>query len=166
MPAPNEMVGNLQRFGLGRDQMRAALATAAGISGTDLDALEHLEAEGPLTQRQLGDRLSLTSGAITMLVDRLEAAGWVARRPHPTDRRYLLVELTRQALGRTPPALAAYHAEVRSLAAEVPPQSRDAVAEFLRGAAEAASTATRQLRAEALAKQHRHRDGGSGAVDR
>ena len=48
--------------------MRSALARAAGISGTDLDALEHLEADGPLTQRQLGERLSLTSGAITMLV--------------------------------------------------------------------------------------------------
>ena len=27
MPAPNELAGSLQRFGLGRDQMRAAVAT-------------------------------------------------------------------------------------------------------------------------------------------
>jgi len=52
---------------------------------------ENLEADGPLTQRDLGERLALTSGAITMLVDRLERAGWVHRRPHPGDRRYVLI---------------------------------------------------------------------------
>lgn len=89
-PERDALSRSLQRFGLERDRMRAALARHAGMSGTDLDALEHLEADGPLTQRDLGDRLSLTSGAVTMLVDRLEKAGWVHRRPHPSDRRYVL----------------------------------------------------------------------------
>ena len=90
-PPADDLAASLQRFGLQRDRMRAALARRAGISGTDLDALEHLEADGPLTQRDLGERLSLTSGAVTMLVDRLEQAGWVHRRPHPGDRRYVLI---------------------------------------------------------------------------
>ena len=77
------MAASLQRFGLERDRMRAALASAAGVSATDLDALEHLEADGPLTQRQLGDRLSLTSGAITMLVDRMEQAAGSVAAPIP-----------------------------------------------------------------------------------
>jgi DNA-binding MarR family transcriptional regulator len=94
--------------------MRAALARHAGITATDLDALEHLEADGPLTQRELGDRLSLTSGAITMLVDRLERAGWVHRRPHPSDRRYLLLELSPNVAERTPQGLAEYHAAIRT----------------------------------------------------
>src|SRR5271165_7592046 len=97
-PSADDLAGRLQRFGLQRDRMRAALARRAGISSTDLDALEHLEADGPLTQRDLGDRLSLTSGAITSLVDRLEEAGFVHRRTHPSDRRYLLVELAPRAL--------------------------------------------------------------------
>src|SRR6266568_6556102 len=102
---PDVLAASLQRFGLDRDRMRAALAGRAGISATALDALEHLEADGPLTQRQLGERLSFTSGAITMLVDRLEEAGWVRRRPHPSDRRYVLVELTPEAIGRSPQGL-------------------------------------------------------------
>src|SRR5271169_4620022 len=96
-PEPEAMAASLQRFGLERDRMRGALASAAGISETDLDALEHLEADGPLTQRDLGERLSITSGAVTMLIDRLEAAGWVRRGPHPTDRRYVLLELMPKA---------------------------------------------------------------------
>ncbi|MGO9657558.1 MAG: MarR family winged helix-turn-helix transcriptional regulator, partial [Acidimicrobiales bacterium] len=93
-PQPEVLAARLQRFGLARDRLRAQLARRAGISETDLDALEHLEAEGPLTQKDLGNRLSITSGAVTMLVDRLEATGWVRRGPHPTDRRYIVLELT------------------------------------------------------------------------
>lgn len=142
---PGDLTAALQGFGLARDQMRAVLAGTTGISATDLDALEHLEAAGPLTQRDLGRRLSLTSGAVTMLVDRLEAAGWVKRRPHPHDRRYLLVELTPSALGRTPPALAAFHAQVRALAAKVPPAHRPAVVAFLHSAADLASSTADEL---------------------
>jgi len=140
------MAASLQRFGLERDRMRAALASGAGISATDLDALEHLEADGPLTQRQLGERLSLTSGAITMLVDRLERAGWVRRRPHPSDRRYVLVELSEQVPERTPAGLAAYHARIRAIAGKVPAEHRDAVRSFLQAAADAASSAAAELR--------------------
>jgi DNA-binding MarR family transcriptional regulator len=140
-PEPDLMAAGLQRFGLERDRMRAALASDAGISSTDLDALEHIEADGPLTQRQLGDRLSLTSGAVTMLVDRLEDAGWVRRRPHPSDRRYVLVELSGQAIERTPARLAAYHARIRAIAGKVPAPDRDVILAFLQAASEAAADA-------------------------
>ena len=121
---PNPVAGNLQRFGLARDRMRAALGRVAGVSETDLDVLEHLEAEGSLTQRELGERLSITSGAVTMLVDRLEAAGWVRRGPHPSDRRYVLVELTEKAATDAPEGLASYHARIRAIADTVPTEHR------------------------------------------
>ncbi|MGO9962536.1 MAG: MarR family winged helix-turn-helix transcriptional regulator [Acidimicrobiales bacterium] len=146
VPGPDEVAASLQRFGLERDRMRAALATSAGISETDLDALEHLEADGPLTQRQLGDRLSLTSGAITMLVDRLEQGGWVRRGPHPSDRRYILVELSTQALDRTPVGMVTFHERIRAIAAKLPAGQREAVRSFLRTAADAAATAAGELR--------------------
>ncbi|HTT51305.1 MAG TPA: MarR family transcriptional regulator [Streptosporangiaceae bacterium] len=143
---PGVMTGGLQRFGLARDRLRAVLASQAGISPAGLDALEHLELDGPLTQRQLGARLSLTSGAVTMLVDRLERAGWVRRRPHPTDRRYVLVELSPAAAMRTPPALARYHAMVRALAGGVPAEHRAAIGTFLAAVAEAAADAATEIR--------------------
>ncbi len=142
----NVVAAQLQRFGLERDRMRAALANAAGISATDLDALEHLEADGPLNQRQLGDRLALTSGAITMLVDRLEQAGWVRRGPHPSDRRYVLVELSPDALERAPAGLTAYHGRIRTLASAVPARHHEVIRSFLQAAAEAARDATDELR--------------------
>lgn len=41
----------------------------------------------PLTPGRLGARLGVTSGAVTGIVDRLERAGHVERRPDPGDRR-------------------------------------------------------------------------------
>jgi DNA-binding MarR family transcriptional regulator len=143
---PQPLAASLQRFGLARDRFRSALASSADISPADLDALEYLEAEGPLTQRQLGDRLVLTSGAITMLVDRLERGGWVTRRPHPRDRRYVLVELSPQALDRAPVGLAAYHSQIAALAASVPAAHRQVIGSFLQAAADAAADAAAELR--------------------
>lgn len=50
--------------------------------------------DGPVTQRTLADALRVTPRNITGLVDGLVASGHVVRRPHPTDRRATLVELT------------------------------------------------------------------------
>jgi len=145
----HDLATSLQDFGLERDRMRAALARRAGISQTDLDALEHLEAAGPLTQRQLGDRLALTSGAVTMLADRLERAGLVRRRPHPADRRFVLLELSQGAIDRAPAGLASYHAAISALIASLADDQREIIGAFLCAAATAAAGATDQLAAGA-----------------
>jgi DNA-binding MarR family transcriptional regulator len=145
-PPRDTLAASLQRFGLERDRMRAALTRRVGISATDLNALEHLESDGPMTQRDLGDRLSLTSGAITMLVDRLEQAGWVHRRPHPNDRRYLIVELAPAATEFAPAELHAYHEAIRALAAGVPADQREIIRAFLQAAAASAFNAAEELR--------------------
>ncbi len=44
---------------------------------------------------ELAEELSMTTGGVSKLVDRIEAAGLCARRPHPQDRRSSVIELTR-----------------------------------------------------------------------
>src|SRR3954447_15527669 len=136
----------LHRFGLERDRLRAALCQRAGITESELDALEYLEADGPLTQRQLGERLLLSSGGITVLVDRLERGGWVERKPHPTDRRAVLLELDHKALATLPNALAEYHMALAAASRAIPPEHRDATAAFLSAASKSATQSATQLR--------------------
>ncbi len=143
-----DLAVSLQAFGLARDRMRAALARRAGISQTDLDALEHLEAAGSLTQRELGERLSLTSGAVTMLADRLERAGLVRRRPHPADRRYVVLELSADALRRAPAGLTAFHAAIADLVAVTPSGDQEVIGAFLDAAALAAARAAGSMATE------------------
>jgi len=52
-----------------------------------LGALAWHEGEVPLSQAELAQRLGLTPMAVATMCDRLAAAGWIERRPHPEDRR-------------------------------------------------------------------------------
>ncbi len=87
----------LRQFAMERDRWIAALCRRLGASRSDYDALEALDAHGPMTPGQLGLLLSLTSGSVTALVGRLEELGWARREAHPDDRRKVVVSLTQVA---------------------------------------------------------------------
>ena len=50
-----------------------------------------------LRQVQLADALELQPISIARLIDRMQVAGWVERRPDPNDRRAVRLFLTEQA---------------------------------------------------------------------
>ena len=56
-----------------------------------LEALLHL---GPMSQRELGQKLLKTSGNITMVIDNLEKRGLAKRQRRAEDRRVITVHLT------------------------------------------------------------------------
>ena len=70
-----------------------AVAERYGINRTDLRCLEIIEREGPLSPRQLGVLSNFSPAAVTKILDRLEAADYVIRRPSRTDRRAQSVEV-------------------------------------------------------------------------
>jgi MarR family transcriptional regulator, 2-MHQ and catechol-resistance regulon repressor len=66
------------------------------MCGSDFAVLEALLHKGPLPVNEIGKRVLLTSGSITVAVDRLETKGLVERRAHGTDRRARMVHLTKE----------------------------------------------------------------------
>lgn len=50
--------------------------------------------ENPLRMKELAAKMGITTGTLTVNVDRLEKQGLVARIPHETDRRSILITLT------------------------------------------------------------------------
>ena len=64
------------------------------MCGSDFAVLEALLHKGPLPVNEIGKKILLTSGSITVAVDRLEDKGLVERRAHGTDRRTKVVHLT------------------------------------------------------------------------
>jgi DNA-binding MarR family transcriptional regulator len=75
--------------------LQRKIAAAFGISLARFDLLAQLErAGGVLTMTDASRRMMVTNGAVTGLVDRLVEEGFVARQPHATDRRTILVRLT------------------------------------------------------------------------
>jgi DNA-binding MarR family transcriptional regulator len=65
-----------------------------GISFARLKLLSTLKLSGPTIMNELSEHLMVTPRNVTALVDGLEKEGLVRRRPHPTDRRATLIELT------------------------------------------------------------------------
>jgi DNA-binding MarR family transcriptional regulator len=66
---------------------------------TDMNCLGALGYAGPLSAGELASSLGLTTGAVTRVIDRLEARGLVRRLPDPRDRRRVVVEPVPEALG-------------------------------------------------------------------
>jgi MarR family 2-MHQ and catechol resistance regulon transcriptional repressor len=56
-----------------------------------MEALHHI---GPLCQGELAEKLLRSGGNLTLVVDNLEKAGYVARERDPADRRFVVVKLT------------------------------------------------------------------------
>lgn len=70
------------------------LAEQVGINHTDLMCLYFVRSlDGQATPKSVSQHLGLTSGATAIMLNRLEAAGLIARHPHPTDRRGVLLSL-------------------------------------------------------------------------
>lgn len=67
------------------------VAASLGINATDLRCLELLEGEEQMTPSRLAGLAGLTTGAVTGVLDRLEAAGFVRREADPSDRRRFIV---------------------------------------------------------------------------
>lgn len=67
-----------------------------GLTPARAEVIWRLHHAGPMTQRELSQVLECSPRNVTGLVDALSAAGFVAREPHPNDRRAVLVRLTEQ----------------------------------------------------------------------
>jgi DNA-binding MarR family transcriptional regulator len=63
----------------------------AGINATDMECLRLLFLKDVATPSELARHTGLTSGATTAMLDRLEQAGLIERRPNPEDRRGTLI---------------------------------------------------------------------------
>ncbi|MBA2281041.1 MAG: MarR family transcriptional regulator [Acidimicrobiia bacterium] len=76
-----------------------AIGEAVGLHQTDQELLDLLDWAEPLTAGEIAGHLGLSSGAVTALIDRLEAGGWVRRERDPVDRRRVFVHLSHERGG-------------------------------------------------------------------
>lgn len=65
-----------------------------GLSTRMWGALNVLDAEGEITQQQLGRAIGMDPSSMVSTIDELESKGMVERRRHPSDRRAHALHLT------------------------------------------------------------------------
>ncbi|MEW6092565.1 MAG: MarR family transcriptional regulator, partial [Chloroflexota bacterium] len=78
-------------YGIHLTLFRNAMSEWAGLNVTDMECLRLLFLKGIATPSELARHTGLTSGATTAMLDRLEKAGLIERRPNPADRRGTLI---------------------------------------------------------------------------
>ena len=71
----------------------ARAAEKIGLGLTDLQMLHMLQLYGPTTPSHLATGTGLSSGGVTVALDRLEKEGLIRREPNPGDRRSLIIQL-------------------------------------------------------------------------
>lgn len=89
---------------------RIALRGATPDQFTVLRTLNESDAKG-ITQRELTHLMSSDPNTIASLLERMESAGWLARKPHESDRRAYRIRLK--------PAGKTKFAELREIALEL-----------------------------------------------
>ena len=90
----------VREYGVHLALFRNAMNEWAGLNATDMECLRILFLQGIATPSELAKRTGLTSGATTAMLDRLEKAGMIERRPNPADRRGTLIAPLKSASER------------------------------------------------------------------
>jgi DNA-binding MarR family transcriptional regulator len=84
----------IRRLGTEVDGLDQRAASRFGINRTDLHLIDRLRSDGPQKPSLLARSVGLTSGGLSIALERLERIGYIRRSPHPDDRRSVLVEAT------------------------------------------------------------------------
>lgn len=94
-----------------------------------LEALYHL---GPLSLGELADKLLVTGGNVTYVMDRLEEQGLVHRERSPVDRRIIQAKLTEKGHELIAQVFPGHGAFIEEISAALPPEEQDELRALLK----------------------------------
>lgn len=111
--------------------LHATIGQRLGLSITDHKYLDLIDRESPVHPSRIAELTGLTTGAVTAMVDRLERAGFVERRPDPDDRRRLLLTATGPRIHEIGRLMATLARRTAPVVARYSDDDLDVVARFL-----------------------------------
>lgn len=69
-----------------------------GLSLPNMHTIEILGIFGDMRMKELASKIGVTTGTLTITIDKLEKKGLVKRIPNPSDRRSFMISLTEKGL--------------------------------------------------------------------
>jgi DNA-binding MarR family transcriptional regulator len=125
-----------------------AVADRLDLNITDHKCADILARSGANTAGELAERTGLTTGAITGVIDRLEAAGFARRVRDPNDRRRVIVEpVVKQMERMMSPIFESMGKAAGELCSRYSDDELAVIHDFTRRACDMAMNETRKLRA-------------------
>jgi DNA-binding MarR family transcriptional regulator len=123
------------------------VGTRVELRDVDLDCLDLLSREGPMSPSALARRAGLHPATMTGILDRLQRAGWVARErdPDAADRRAVTVRVLRERGSEIFRLYSGMNSSLDGICAGYTDAELAVLAEFLRRATDAGRAATDAL---------------------
>jgi len=125
------LVHQLRHFIAGVILYNQRLAEQLGMNPTDMQCIHLLELQGPLTPGRLAEFTGLTTGGVTVVLDRLEKAGLVRRERNPQDRRSVVIHLQPETLSHIAVHYASINEQLGAFLAVYPERDLKTVLDFL-----------------------------------
>jgi MarR family transcriptional regulator, organic hydroperoxide resistance regulator len=133
-PAPltlaDHVVLEIRKFIAAAIFFNAQTSEKIGLGLTDMQMIHMLQLYGPSTPSRLAAGTGLSSGGVTVALDRLEKDGYVRREPNPQDRRSLLVTLVPAAVAKLARLYEDVEAKTRRLLAPLSRRDLEVVIRF------------------------------------
>jgi DNA-binding MarR family transcriptional regulator len=73
-----------------------AVVKESGLTPAQMHTIEILGHQESLRMKELAQKLGVTTGTLTVMIDRLEQNGLISRKPNEDDRRSIVVVLTKK----------------------------------------------------------------------
>lgn len=131
-----EVLSAMRAYRTSEMSMRRRTRERMAMGETDLVAVQYLlrqQRSGVLvTGKDLASHLSISSASTTVLIDRLVRSGHLLRKPHPTDRRGIVVEATADSDQQVRATLQEMHRRMREIAEGLDVAEAEVVVNFLR----------------------------------
>ncbi len=122
------------------DRVRPQLA-ALGLAMTEFAVLEVLYHKGPLQAGEIAERILVTGASTTYTLRKLEARGWMRRRPSDEDGRVVIGELTSSGRKLMDEVFPLHAEHLRQAMSGLSPQEKRSAARLMRKMGRAATTA-------------------------
>ena len=141
---------SLRDLGAQLSLLNHSVGTRLDLKAADLESLDLVTRDGPLSPGTLARRAGLHPATVTGILDRLERGGWIERGRDPSDRRGVVVQAAR---GRGAEVLRLYlvdsgmNTAMDQICAGYEDQDLQLLTGFLRRTADAARTAAERLTA-------------------
>ena len=127
------LLGRVSRIERLLEVRRLDVLRPHGLTTADVDVLASLWRHHPAGQRprDLRRTMMIGSGTLTPRLDRLEADGWLRRRPDPEDLRGRLLVLTQAGRRRVPQLIERLLAVENEVLAQLPRSTVDRLVDDL-----------------------------------
>jgi DNA-binding MarR family transcriptional regulator len=129
------------------DNFDQAVADHVGMNRTDARCIDLIDQAGGMTAGELARAAGLTTGAVTAVIDRLEAAGLARRLPDPNDRRRVRIETTEKLWEVTAPLIGPMVDDSMAILADYSDEELERFTEFLQRAIDLQSRHVERVRA-------------------